>query len=281
MTDKIIIKHDEVIKVNNHGNKKFLQYWCPENEVVGVICLVHGLGEHSGRYINFAQDFVENNYAVLAIDLYGHGKSDGLRGHIESYTILMDDILFLLEEAQERFTDIPLYLYGHSMGGNLVLNYSIRYKPKIKGLIVSAPWLRLAQPPPPGKLFLGWVMNYLWPSFTQSNGINPADLSHDKEINNKYKKDPLDHDKISAGLFVKIYQSGKWAIEHASELEIPVLIMHGAADKITSPEASEEFADRVLCKSTYKKWIDLYHEIHNESEWSKVFSFILGWLKMN
>ena len=111
----------------------------------GIICIVHGFGEHGGRYAHVADFFNKQGYAVLAIDNRGHGKTEGKRGHTPSFDSYLDDIDVFLTETKQRLKDVPMFLYGHSMGGNLTLNYVIRRKPTIlRGLVVTGPWIRLA-----------------------------------------------------------------------------------------------------------------------------------------
>ena len=262
------------------GINLFIQGWMPDSSIKAIFCLVHGLGEHGGRYSRLAQIFAEEKISLLTLDLHGHGKSGGVRGHISSYKVLMDDINILLKEAKNIFKeDIPVFLYGHSMGGNLVLNYVLRENPNIKGLIVSAPWLEMKTKPSFYKLFMGWAMSYVWPKFTQSNGIDKSQLTHCKNTNKEYIDDPLVHDRISAGLFMEVYRAGKWAMQHAEKLNIPTLLMHGTADQITSLDASKKFARTAGSKCSFKALNDYYHEIHNENNREEYFSVIKDWIE--
>jgi alpha-beta hydrolase superfamily lysophospholipase len=256
----------------------FGQSWRPEDRPRAVICLVHGMGEHSERYAHVADALTQAGYTLISFDLRGHGKSSGPRGHIPSYEALMQDISFLLESANKKFPQLPFFLYGHSLGGNLVLNYVLRYKPQLKGVIVTGPWLRLAFEPPAFKVTLGKMMNKIWPSFSQSSGLDTKVLSHDPHVVRAYENDPLVHDHISARMFIGIYQAGQWALEHASEFSLPLFLMQGGADKIISVEAGREFAGKIKENCTLKIWDGLYHEIHNEPEKEEVFKFLIDWL---
>ena len=265
------------------GSSIYAQSWQPQ-EPIAVVCLVHGLGEHSGRYGHLAEYLNNEGYALLAFDLRGHGKSEGPKGHTPSYDVLLTDIDKLLDEAGERFLDFPCVLYGHSMGGNLVLNYALRRKPRrpeIAGIIATSPWLRLVFEPPKFKIALSKLMNRLWPSISQPNGLDTNGLSRDPEVVRAYKKDTLVHDRISMRLFVTISESGRWVIEHATEFppSLPLLLMHGTGDRIASAKASSEFAKNMRERCTFKLWDGYYHELHNEPEQQKVFKFVLKWLK--
>ncbi len=272
------MKHDEFQFKTFDELQLFAQSWQPETKSRAAVCLVHGMGEHSGRYGHVADRLTQAGYSVFAFDLRGHGKSPGPRGHTPSYEALLDDVNFFLNEVDKNFPELPLFLYGHSLGGNLVLNYVIRRQPKLKGVIVTGPWLRLSFEPPAFKVTLGKVMNKIWPSFSQSSGLDTKALSHDPKVVHAYENDPLVHDHISARMFIGIYQSGQWALEHASEFSLPLLLMHGGDDKIISVEASREFANKINENCTLKVWDELYHEIHNEAEKEEVFKFLIDWL---
>lgn len=272
------MKHNEFKFKTFDGLQLFGQSWQPESQPQAVICLVHGLGEHSGRYGHVADSITQAGYSVFAFDLRGHGKSPGPRGHAPSYEALLNDVNFFLNEIDKNFPELPFFLYGHSLGGNLVLNYVIRRQPKLKGVIVTGPWLRLAFEPPRFKIILAQITNYIWPSFSQKSGLDTKAISRDPEVVYAYENDPLGHDHISVRMFVGIYQSGQWALEHASEFSLPLLLMHGGDDKIISVEAGRKFAGKITENCTLKIWDGLYHEIHNEPEKEEVFKFLIDWL---
>lgn len=256
----------------------FVQGWEPDVTLKAVVALVHGHGEHISRYAHVGKALTAAGYALVGYDSRGHGKSTGLRGHIPSYDSLMDDIQAFLAMLAMKYPNVPLFLYGHSMGGNQVINHALRRKSKLKGVIATGPWLRLAFEPPPIKVALARFMNNFFPTFTQANGLDTAGLSHDPQVVRDYDNDPLGHDKVSARLFVSMYEAGLWALEHAAELPLPLLLMHGGADPITSPEGSRQFAAKAGDKVTLKIWDNLYHEIHNEPEHGEVFKTVIEWL---
>ena len=272
------MKHTE-FKLNTFdGLQLFGQIWQPEGQAQAAVCLIHGLGEYSGRYVHVVDSLTQAGYTLISFDLRGHGKSEGLRGHTPSYEALMQDISSLLEAVNKKFPQLPFFLYGHSLGGNLVLNYVLRHQPHLKGVIATAPWLRLAFEPLASKIALGKMTNYIWPSFSQKNGLDTKALSHDLEVIRSYENDPMVHDRISARMFISAYQAGQWALEHAPEFSLPLLFMQGGDDKIISIEASREFASKIKENCTLKIWNGLYHEIHNEPEKEEVFKFLIKWL---
>jgi acylglycerol lipase len=262
------------------GYKLYAQGWAPA-QAKAVVCIVHGFAEHGGRFVHVAERLDREGYAVLAIDQFGHGKSEGPRGYSPSLDASMDAIKNLLAEADKRFPGVPKFLYGHSMGGNMVLNYLLRRQPKINGAVATAPWLKLGFDPPAFKLFLAKVMKNIYPKWPEKADLDTSVLSHDKEEVRKYETDPLVHNTARAGTFFDTYNAGQWAIEHASELTVPLIILHGTDDKLISHGGSVEFA-KTAPKNlfTFISLPGYYHEIHNEpaAEREKVFVEIIGWL---
>ncbi len=265
------------------GDKKtiFAQCWMPDQETKKSILFVHGLGEHSGRYDKWAKRFTENGYNFLALDLRGHGKSAGKRGHARSLSVLLDDIDLMFAHAEEIFPGHRLILYGHSMGGSLVLNHVIRRNHPLSALIVTSPWLRLTREPPWGTVVLASLMNKIYPSFTVKSTIKPDQLSHDPEFSSRYTTDPLVHNKISVRLFFELHEAGKFALRNVYKINYPFLLMHGTADTITSPRASENYVMNTSKKTRLKLWEGQYHELHNELVADEVFRYIIDWLREN
>jgi alpha-beta hydrolase superfamily lysophospholipase len=239
---------------------------------------VHGLGEHSGRYTRVAESLTAAGFVLDAFDLPGHGKSPGQRGHVQSFAACLEDIQCLLDEAVRRFPGKPLFLYGQSLGGNLALNFVLRRRPQLAGVIATAPLLRLAFAPPKAKVLLAQVMRLIWPAFSNVCGCEAAALSRDPAVVQSYADDPLAHDLISAKLFVEMTRAGLWALDHAAQLRLPTLVMHGSADQLTSADATRQFAERAGRYCALKIWEGAYHELHHEPEREAIFASILAWL---
>jgi len=252
--------------------------WQPEAAPSAVVCLVHGLGEHGGRYSHMAHYLVSHGYALLAFDLRGHGESGGQRGHSPSYGRVMADVDDFLSEAARRFPDRKLFLYGHSLGGNLALNYALRRRPALAGVVATGPLLRLAFPAPVAQMALGRTMRRIRPSLSMRNGLERAALSRDPQVVKAYSDDPLVHDRLSARFGMDFLDAGEWAMQHAAEFPLPLLLMHGSADRLCSSPASQEFSAKVGALCTLRIWDGFYHEIHNEPEQAEVFAYLLDWL---
>ena len=262
----------------NNGAALFAREWRPERDVRGVVCLVHGLGEHSGRYAHLALALTQAGYVLMTYDQRGHGKSLGQRGHTPSYERLLDDIDDFRQECLRRFPNSPLFLYGHSLGGNLVLNDCLRRQPEFKGVIATSPWLRLTVEPTALAKLLAFVLNKVWPTFSLSNGLDVHALSHDTCMVDSYKLDPLVHDRISVRMFTTVERAGLWAVENAAQFKLPLLLMHGGADRITSVDASANFAAQLEQGCTWKIWPGLFHELHNEPEKTEIIAYLINWL---
>ena len=270
--------HFESNSRNKNGVNFYVQGWEPQNRPKAVIALIHGFGEHTGRYKHVGEAFNAAGYILIGFDLRGHGKSEGIRGHIPSYDALMDDIADFITWIDIRYPGLPCFLYGHSMGGNLVLNYCLRRKPDVVGAIVTGPWLRLASTPPAFQIGLAKTINNIFPGVAQNSNLETAALSRDQKIVDAYENDPLVHARISVRLFVSIYESGLWALDHAEEFPVPLLLMHGTADRITSFAATAEFATASGKVTTWRPWDGFYHEIHNEPEKVDVIQAMIEWL---
>jgi alpha-beta hydrolase superfamily lysophospholipase len=271
------MKHETIKWRSVDDLEIFGQFWKTGQTEKGVIALVHGFGEHSSRYEHVAQAFGEKGYSMFAFDHRGHGLSEGQRGHTPSYDHLMGDVDIFLEKVRDIFPDVPVLLYGHSMGGNIVANHLIRRKPEIKGAIITGPFFRTTNPPPAFQIALGKMMNKIWGAFPDKVKLDPNDLSRDKQVVEKYINDPMVHNKISARMGLTLIANGEYAIEHASEIQLPLIILHGADDNVTACSGSKEFVSRAGDNVSLVLLPDLYHEIHNEPEKADVLKRIIDW----
>ena len=251
----------------------------PQNKIKGMVHLVNGLGEHSGRYAHVAETLNQAGYHLTGFDLRGHGLSEGKRGFTQDFDHLLDDIQVSLEETTSRFGHAwPIYLYGHSLGANLVLNYALRRKSDLSGVIATAPSLRLAFEPSKIKLLIGKIMAKLMPSFTMSNTLDVDALSRDSAVVKAYQDDVYVHDRLSARLAMDIFESGQYTLDHAQEWDLPLLLMHGTGDRITSHQASQEFAEDASDNVEFVSWENYYHEIHNDFGSAAVINKMVTWL---
>ena len=250
----------------------------PGSHLQAGIILVHGLGEHIGRYSLLIKKLNDEGIALTAVDLPGHGRSDGKRGVIKSYSLIHEMIDTLCHEFQKTFPGVPLFLYGQSLGGGMVLEYLISAKPDLRGAVAMSPWLSLSFEPSRAKKILAGIMKSILPSLVQPSGLVADHLSHDRSAVEKYVRDPLVHDRISVSLFHNAVSAGRFTLENASSIQIPVLLMHGSEDQITSPDGSRQVASKSNL-AEIKIWEGGYHELLNEPFGEEVYLYILSWIK--
>ena len=246
------------------GLDLFVQDWLVDNPRAEIV-LTHGIGEHSDNYEHLIKALNDAGYSVFAHDLRGHGRSGGVRVFTPSIGHIMQDVDLVVKRAQTFAPGKKLFVYGHSMGGNITLNFALRHPQGLSGVIATGPWLKLPQEPPAPLVLAGRVLNKLSPTY---RFVRPGDdnlLSRDAEMVARRGKDPMRSEGITARQFVELSGSAKWALEHASELQMPILLAHGAADQITSPEGTKQFfADVKAADKTLKLYPNCRHELHNE-----------------
>lgn len=285
LQSKYITKEETVTHSNfnwkaRDGKTIYAQYWHAGENMKAAILLIHGLGEHSSRYDNWSKMFAKEGISVLTFDLRGHGKTPGKPADTYDYNKFLEDIDLLVEHGKEMFKDKPLFLYGHSFGGNLTVNYAISRQLDINGLILTSPWFELSSMPPRYKVLAAKLISRILPGIRGANGLKAENLSRELRVVHNYRNDPLVHDKITVGLFRKTYENGLIAKRSIYKINVPLLLLHGTADNITSVRASREF---VMNSGTKTKFVEIegaYHELHNDndSDREKVFKIILDWL---
>lgn len=247
-----------------------------------VMCIVHGLGEHIERYRPMAEFLTANDIAVTGIDLRGHGMSEGKKGHAKNLDVLLSDIEELMKFTRAEYTELPLFLFGHSLGGNLVANYmKTQNTSEISGFILSAPFFRVNFEPPKWKVTIAKIMGSIWPSLTQPSGLETSAISRIPEEVQNYEEDLLVHDKISVGLFLSSTKRGAEVILNSKKLTVPGLVYHGTEDRLTSHEASLEFSNKNPSHVDFVSLEGAYHEPHNDECRHEVNDMILDFLNRN
>jgi len=265
--------------IASDGLKLYAQSWPTERKPKALIVIVHGLGEHSGRYAHVARIFNENHFHVYAFDQRGHGRSEGPRGHTPSAEQLMYDIVKAINVAKETFgTDLPVFLYGHSLGALEVLYFGATIEEDLKGIIATSPPLDLSSTPK-SKIALAKIMNPILPKLAMPNGLDTNALSHDTAVVEAYKADPLVHDKISVRLGYFMITGAEKIMASAPTWHYPLLLMHGTEDGICGIKGTDALYEKMQGDITYKRWEGLYHETHNEPEKEEVIGAMVNWIK--
>jgi len=270
---------EEFYTTDAYGNNLYGNCWKPEGEAKVVITILHGQSDHIGRFEHFAEEMVQKDIAVMGIDMQGHGRSPGKRGHFRSFQQLMSNVEVLLREARLRFNDTPMILYGQSLGGNLAANFALLHQSKeLSGLILSSPFFELAFNPPKLKIVAANILEKIMPSLSFDNELDPMELSHNPVIGFKYLEDPLVHRKISVNAYFISKKAAEKALESAHLLKYPTLILHGDEDRLTSHKGSEKFAKSAGKYVDLKIWEGMRHELHNENEKEDVVEYIYTWI---
>jgi alpha-beta hydrolase superfamily lysophospholipase len=266
--------------VANDGDNVMIQDWPlePGAPLRGVVIVVHGLGEHAGRYEHVARQLNAWGFAVRGYDQCGHGESGGLRGSLPTDTRLLDDLADIVDSTRLRMSKkTPLILLGHSMGGLVVGRFiSLAIRP-VEALILSSPALD------PGlssfqKLLVS-VLPKIVPNLRVGNGVKPQYISHDPAVVAAYRADPLVHDRISARLAHFIAQASAQTVAMAGQWTVPTLLMYAGDDHLLNPQGSRNFAAAAPKPVVMARCFeDLYHEIFNEQDATPVFATMKAWL---
>lgn len=243
-----------------------------------TFAVVHGLGEHSGRYERFAQGMAKHGMATFAVDLRGHGKSPGQRGHVDSWSQWTDDASAFVKRV-ESVAGSEVVPVGHSFGGVTILSTVLVGKlPTSKRLIVSSPALRRKVAVPAWKISLGNASSSVVPRLALDNEVNPSLVSRIPEVVEAYRSDPLVHTRISSRLYTEWQMAAKNVLDRAGGIRIPFLILAGTDDGLIDPQGSEELHRKTVSVSELKLLAGRYHEPFNDLGNEEVFALIAQWL---
>jgi acylglycerol lipase len=261
------------------GLELYYQAWQPDGEAKAVFAVVHGYGEHSGRYLNPVNYFVPRGYALYAYDLRGHGQSAGQRGHINRFSEYLADTDSFLKLVREQQPGHKMFLLGHSLGGLIVAAYALDHPGELPGLILSSAFLRFKMQVPGWKMMVARTLSSLMPTFTMANDVSASLLSHDPAVVAAYDADSLNHHIATARWGTEIMAAQERTLSRAGELKIPVLVLYAGDDQIADPEGSALFFERAsVADKTQRRYEGYYHETFNEVNKETVFRDIEAWL---
>lgn len=266
--------------VASDGDNLVIQDWplADDRPLRGVVIVVHGLGEHAGRYDHVARRLNQWGYAVRGYDQCGHGESAGPRGSLPTHTRLLDDLADIVDNTRARSPrQTPIILLGHSMGGLVAARFvSLGLRP-VDGLVLSSPALDPGLNPIQ-KLLLA-VLPALAPNLRVGNGVKPQFVSHDPAVVAAYRADPLVHDRISGRLARFIADTGPLTVATAPQWKVPTLLLYAGDDRLINPAGSARFAAAAPKQVVTAVCFDaLYHEIFNELDAEPVFAELKRWL---
>ncbi|KGA98778.1 phospholipase [Alkalihalobacillus alcalophilus ATCC 27647 = CGMCC 1.3604] len=246
-----------------------------------TIVIVHGAGEHHGRYEWLANKWNEHGINVVMGDLPGQGRTRGKRGHINSFSQYLDSVDEWVKEAEKQ--EVPVYLLGHSMGGLVAIRYMMEKKNNIiKGLMLSSPCLGLYKPPSQGREMMSKALHRVSPSLTVNSGINSSLVTRNEEIRELYMRDELRVSKVSVRWYRELSKAMHLAIRYPEKMpDIPLVVMQAGDDKIVSKYAVKDWFDSLdIAEKAYKEWNGFYHEVFNEPEREDVFRYAVGFMNL-
>jgi alpha-beta hydrolase superfamily lysophospholipase len=261
------------------GTTLHARTWLPAGAARGAVALVHGYGEHIGRYEHVGQAWAARGWAVYGADLRGHGQSAGARGYCDRFAQYLDDLAALVAAA--RATSGPLFLVGHSFGGVIATRYLLRDASGIAGLMLSSPYFRLKLAVSPIKVAAAKFFSALVPRLSLPLGLKGTDVLREPEWLALYDSDPLNNKNATARWFTESQSAQAECLARAGEVKLPVLLKHGAADRIADPKASEELFGRLgSADKTLELLAGQFHEIFNDlaAERQKTIASVADWL---
>ncbi|ESA34708.1 lysophospholipase [Leptolyngbya sp. Heron Island J] len=272
------------------GLSLYYQSWLPTSTVRATVILLHGLGGHSGLFQNVVKALLPEGYALYGYDLRGHGRSPGQRGHINRWSEYRNDLAYLIAMVQQQHPTVPCFLISHSLGSIVALEYVLHRQmnlgeshstpyPKINGIVVASP--------PFGnhattdlRLKIGQLLSLSWPRFSMSLGLGHILPSRDRSIVLAYAHDPLRHQRGTARLATEFIKTIKFLRTHKTYLTLPLLILHGMADKVADPSVSQEFFEGLPQRNkTFISYEGAYHELYNEINQTEIMKDINNWLE--
>ncbi|MCB9008138.1 MAG: lysophospholipase [Ardenticatenaceae bacterium] len=273
------MKHEEATFKSADGLDLYYQSWLPQGEPKAVIVIVHGMGEYGGRYQHVVNALVPQGFAIYAADHRGHGRSPGKRMFVNKWSEYLDDLNLFIKLVKDRWAGRPFFLYGHSMGGNITLNYVLRHPDGYNGVIASAPAVGKLDVPPI-LAFISKILSKLAPAMQVKTNLELTDISRDPVEAQAYGDDPLVLGFATPRFGVEFPAAAEWAMAHAAEFQPPLLMIHGDSDNIVNVSASRSFFAKVPGED--KKLI-VYeggvHESHNDIHRDQVIADIEQWLE--
>ncbi|MDH5218007.1 MAG: lysophospholipase [Gammaproteobacteria bacterium] len=271
------MKHKTGSFTGHNSLELFWQSWEPEQDTKATLVLVHGVGEHSGRYENLINHLVDRGFAIYGYDLRGHGRSKGRKGYINSWEDYRQDLHLFVQQFASQTQQ--LFLMGHSLGGLIALDYVNKYPQDVQGIIASSPPMSLATGSRVLRI-IATILNILLPKWQFGVPFNPDGLSRIPTVIQAYLDDPLVHNQITARWVIEGFRTIERLTQSAWGIEAPVLLTHGGADSIVPIEGTRSFYE--VLDSEDKEFIfypDSKHEPHNDSNWKEAVENISNWLE--
>jgi alpha-beta hydrolase superfamily lysophospholipase len=274
------MKHQEGTFKGIRDASIYYQCWLPEGKSKAVLLIVHGLAEHSGRYMNVVNHFVPLGYAVYALDHVGHGKSSGTRVYVERFEDYTDTLKTYFDMVRHWQFDQPIFLVGHSMGGLIVPVYLLDHQAELTGAVLSGPAVKVHDTVSPAVIFVGKVISTLVPKLGLIR-LEAEGVSRDPAVVQAYVNDPLVcRGKVTSRLSAELVKTMQRVTAEAAKITLPILIVQGSADKLVDPNGAQMVYDTVSSvDKTIKIYDGFYHEVFNEPEHDQVLGDVRVWLE--
>lgn len=250
------------------------------DDPAAALVVVHGLFEHARRYTEFAETMATHGFSTFVLDLRGHGASEGRRGHVHGFDVLLQDVDRFRREVQGLIpVDLPLFMLGHSLGGLIGIRYLEEYDPPFQGAIITAPWLGSAVDIPRWQVILAAVLNRVLPAFPFPHRIDVDRLTHDRERVADYRDDPVIHSTITPRLFSETSAAMDSALRRGDRINVPVLFLLAGDDHIVGTDRSLAFARSLPSDAVTVRVLEgFYHEVLQETDRTAVYAEIRDWL---
>ena len=274
------MKHQDGYFKGVRDTNIYYQYWLPEGEPKAILLVVHGLAEHSGRYMNVVNHLVPSGYAVYGIDHIGHGKSDGARVYVDrfqDYTKTLKDYFDMIREWQPKK---PIFLIGHSMGGLISAAYLLEHQDEFSGAVLSGPSIKVPDNISKAMIFVGKMLSIIMPKAGLIQ-LDAEGVSRDPAVIDAYVNDPLVcTGKVTARLGAELLKTMQRVTEQATKIKLPIMIVQGSDDKLVDPSGAQLFYNLVGSRDkTIKIYNGFYHEVFNEPEHEQVLNDVKTWIE--
>jgi len=261
------------------GLDLYYQSWHPADQPKAILVVIHGVAEHSDRYLNVVENLVPEGCTVYAYDQRGHGKSSGQRGYLESWDEYRSDLKHFLDLVHQSEPGLPVFMYGHSQGALIALDFLINESNNLSGALVSGSPLASDDSASPMLVAAAKILSRVWPTFSLDSPISPSQLSCDARVVQKYQEDPEVFKILTARWGTEYLKTQDEVREQASKIDVPILIMHGGEDSLCDPEGSQYLYEQVSsADKTLKIYPSYFHEIHNEPGHITVIQDMHEWI---
>jgi len=273
------MKHQESTFTGLDNTSLFSQSWLPDVQPRAIVVLVHGVGEHSGRYMNFVSPAISNQFGVYSYDHRGHGNSEGQRGHIKAWSDYRNDLHTFVSMVKKTHPDCPIFLMGHSMGALVTLDYIVSEAQSFAGLILSGTPIEPKSAVSPFLVFLAKALSNIYPRFSLKLGLDAQVISRDPAVVKAYLADPLVHQQASARWGTEILKTVELIKSKASNIHLPVLFVHGEDDQLNGVEGVKQFFNQVPANDKQLLTFEhVRHEPINDTEHKKITGPVIQWL---